>query len=401
MPIPSRPTRPAPALLLAIAFALFVWAPTARAQNAPDYEPPPDYEPAPTPQPQPEPQPEPEPVPPADPPGRLPADFFGIVSEDLIYMSDRDRKATLRLQRLAGIRVLRQTLRWSEVERSPGRFDFSAFDALVADAARQGIAVLPILMDTPSFRLPSRASGRGFHPPRRTSHFARFAIAAVKRYGPAGTLWSDNPRLARRPIRAWQIWNEPNLKPYWPQGPNARAYTRLLRAAYMSIKRRDRRAEIVAGGLPNSRSGVPLVTYTKAMYRAGAKRYFDTFAVHPYGRTSRDAHALVVAVRRVMDRSRDRRAKLWVTEFGWSDVGPPSAFRAGRVGQATQIRAALIRLARSRKSLRLRGAILYNWRDGLPYAGFDFWGLHTGLVRVSGGRKPAYFAFKRTLRQLR
>jgi len=205
-------------------------------------------------------------------------------------------------------------------------------------------------------------------------------------------------------IRAWQIWNEPNLRAYWPRGPNPRSYTRLLRAARKGIKRADRGAEIVTAGLPNSRlATISYSRFISRMYRSGGRRAFDTLAIHPYAPTAGGAVRLVRRVRRLMNRHGDRRGRLWVTEIGWATGGPPSRFRTSRRGQARRIGAALRSLYRARKRLRLRGVIYYNWHDLKPYPPLyqDFFGLHTGLLDSRDGAKPSLGSFGRAARRMR
>jgi hypothetical protein len=92
---------------------------------------------------------------------------------------------------------------------------------------------------------------------------------------------------------------------------------------------------------------------------------------------------------------------MWVTELGWSDVGPGSPFRAGKKGQAKRVGQAIAALKRSATSLNLRGFFYFAWRDGAVYhGGHDFWGLHTGLLRKNGSRKPAFAAFKKAVAKL-
>ena len=91
----------------------------------------------------------------------------------------------------------------------------------------------------------------------------RFARKLVRRYGPRGSLWRQNPGVKKVPIRSWQIWNEPNLRVYWCGRPRARAYVQMLRVVGKSIHRVHKRAEIVTAGLPPSElSGtIPLPRY--------------------------------------------------------------------------------------------------------------------------------------------
>src|SRR5436305_3612067 len=177
-------------------------------------------------------------------------------------------------------------------------------------------------------------------PPRRNSDFAKFAAAAVRRYGSSGSFWSAHPEIPYFPIVSWQVWNEPNIPNFWRSGPNAREYVALLRAAGSAIHHADQNAEVVAAGLPNSNLGVPFLDYLGRMYRAGARGTFDTLAIHPYAQSAGGLLALVEEARRVMDRHGDH-ARLWVTEFGWSTGGDASAFRVSRKGQAGRVSEAL------------------------------------------------------------
>jgi hypothetical protein len=347
--------------------------------------------------------------PPAEPPSACPVGaprgsgiFVGLASEDVFAGGPRYRSCELDAQRSAGVDIVRQSFDWAAIERLPGRYDFSFYDRYVGDLARHRIRVLPILFNAPSFRTPRRRR-RGTYPPRRYSDLGRFGAVLVRRYGPRGSFWRRHRGLPRMSVRAWQIWNEPNLPVYWPTGPSPRQYTRLLKAAAKRIKRADRRAEIVTAGLPESRLGTPLKRFVSGMYRAGAKRWFDTLAINPYARTPRGVAKLVRATRRLMNARGDRRGRIWVTEFGWATGGPRHRFRVSRAGQAARVRATLRTLYRSRRRYRLRGAVYYNWRDAKPYPPLfqDFFGLHTGLLDLSGRDKPALASFRRVARRMR
>ncbi len=331
--------------------------------------------------------------------------FLGLVSEDAFALTTpADRDATLARISSAGAGTLRQTLDWSIAEPTRGHFDWSLYDAWMTSTAKAHLHVLPILFNPPAWASskPKRNAKRGTYPPRRNSDFARFAAAAVGRYGPTGAFWSEHPELPKVPVRAWQVWNEPNLPAYWQPKLSARKYVALLRAASKAIKKADRRATVVTGGLPQSRLGIPLATYVRQMYAAGARSAFDALAVNPYARTPGGVLGFLRRVRREMDRHHDRNGKLWATEIGWSDRGPKGAFRLGAKGQASAIRRTIPALWHARRSLKLQGVIYFNWRDAPPYpGGKDFWGLHTGLLRMDGTPKPAYDAFKAAAQRLR
>jgi hypothetical protein len=333
----------------------------------------------------------------------VPRDFVGVAADDVFAGDPAYRTHTLHTQRSVGVGLIRQTFDWSSIETAPGHYDLSVYDAYVASAAAHRVRVLPILFNPPGFR--RRASGRATCPPRRLATMAAFARTLVERYGPRGSLWRERPDVPRTPIRSWQIWNEPNLGIYWCNRPNPRAYARMLRVVGTAIRRSDRRAEVVTAGLPPSKlqSAIPIARYLRRLYRAGAKRWFHTLAINSYAKNRRELRDLLRSTRRLMNRARDRRGRIWLTEVGWGDSGPSHRFIVGRAGQAARIRSSFAYIRRGRARLRLRGVVYYSWRDLRPYPPHyrDLWGLHTGLLDVNGNPKPAFWAFSRAVRALR
>src|SRR5215217_5873016 len=75
--------------------------------------------------------------------------FFGL---NWAALRDRDwsRKDASNLDR-SGAKTVRWSMFWARIERSSGRFDWTAPDRVVGDLAGKGIKVLPILSGTPSW----------------------------------------------------------------------------------------------------------------------------------------------------------------------------------------------------------------------------------------------------------
>jgi polysaccharide biosynthesis protein PslG len=335
-------------------------------------------------------------------PAQPPADFVGVVSEDLFASSRAQRLRKLERQRRAGIRLLRQTFHWNQIETRPGRFDFRTYDDYMADVARRRMHVLPILFNPPEFRSSAPRTGRrrGTYPPRNAAAMAKFAAVLARRYGPGGSFWRERPHLPRVAIGSWQIWNEPNLPVYWASGPDPAAYTRLLRTVGQAIKRVDPHAEIVSAGLPESDLGMPFEEFVEGMERANAASAYDVLAVHAFATDAGGAIEAVAAARRLLERG-DDDAPIWVTEIGWASGGPRSPFTVGEKGQAGRLRALLAGLAAQRRELGVRGVVYYDWKDARPFpGGKDFFGLHTGLLTIDGRAKPALAAFTRAARQI-
>jgi hypothetical protein len=332
---------------------------------------------------------------PAD--ARVPRGFVGITADDVFAGDDNYRTTNLNAMAAIDIETIRQVFDWSTIERRRGVYDFSYHDEYVAKASAHGLQILPVLFNPPAFRRPTR--GDAACPPRRMASFARFAKAVVRRYGRRGTLWKQRPQVPKNAITAYQIWNEPNLKVYWcNRRPNARRYVAMLRRVGRAIKRVDRRAHILTAGMPPSklRTAVPIERYIARMYRAGARRHFDSLAINSYAKDRAQLRGLLRSMRRLMNRHGDRRGAIWITELGWGDAGPEHRFNVGPEGQARRIAQAFALIKKLRRPLRLSGVVYYRWRDAAPYPPNyeDQWGLHTGLLDVNGGVKRAFDAFK-------
>jgi hypothetical protein len=328
-------------------------------------------------------------------------DFIGITAEDVFAGDESYRSSNLQAQSALGIGLLRQTFDWARIETAPGQYDLSYHDAYVASAAAHGITILPILFNPPQFHAGGRA-GRAACRPRSNATMAAFAQALVRRYGPNGTLWAERPDVRKLPIRSWQIWNEPNLRIYWCNRPNAKQYVSMLRTVGRAIKQVDRRAHIVTAGLPPSKlSGtVPLTKYVTQLYKAKGAKYFDSLAINSYAKDHRELGRLLTSIRKLMNAKRDRRGKIWITELGWGDKGPRHRFIVGENGQANRISKSLALVRAKRRKLGLRGVVYFSWRDAPPYPpNFDdLWGLHTGLLDRNGSPKKGFHVFSRRVK---
>ena len=322
-----------------------------------------------------------------------PAPFFGVVSEDVLAGDSAYRARTLAQQRAAGVGLIRQTFHWDRIERSPGRYDFREYDAYMSAVSRAGIEVLPILFTPPPFRARG-GSARGTYPPDDPGAMGAFAAQLVRRYGPNGSFWSSNPGVPKHPIRAWQVWNEPNLPVYWPAGPDPAEYVRLLAAVSAAVKRIDPGAAIVSAGLSETSHGTPFDDFVRGMFNSGGDDALDIFALHAF---AGDAPGSIAAAEHARELLTDvgSEAPIWITEIGWASGGPASPFTVNPAQQAARVRAALSSFSRRRHELGLHGVIYFNWRDAPVYpGGQDFFGLHTGLLDIAGRPKPALGAYR-------
>ncbi|NJN66143.1 MAG: hypothetical protein HC884_05225 [Chloroflexaceae bacterium] len=232
-----------------------------------------------------------------------------------------------------GVDVVRIDIHWAWIEVfGPGQAGWNPqqierLTTFLQAAQARDIAVLAVVTETPCWAStdPARvctATERSYdwrYPPADPQDFAHFLTALAQEYG-------DD-------IDYWEIWNEPNIEPFWAN-PDAAAYTALLQAAYPALKTHDPQAPVLAGSLApwNGSAEVPdVLTYLDRMYAAGAKGYFDALSYHPYTdgmepswydtRWPMNSYAVSVpAVRERMLQAGDTNP-IWLTESGWTTVG--------------------------------------------------------------------------------
>jgi hypothetical protein len=348
----------------------------------------------------------------ADAERRVPQDWLGVTVDRAFSPADAGEWNRMVA---AGVETVRTRFLWAQLQpyrtaqevpaADAPRFtvqegvptDFSATDAIVIAAAERRVTVLPVVEWAPGWA--AARQGAFGAPPARPEDVSRVFRALAARYGPRGSLWQERPSLPRRPIRRWQVFNEPNLKGFWPIRPFAPSYVVTLRAAARGIRAVDRSATVVLAGLTGESW-----TALRSLYRAGARGSFDAVSIHPY--TARPADVLRIAryMRRVMARHGDRRLPIWVTELSWPAAAgrlaePPPWAAATDTRQARLLRQGIRRLVRARKRLRIGSVYWYTWLSVEGKSWFDY----SGLRRVRRGQRvdtPALRAFRRTARRL-
>jgi len=329
----------------------------------------------------------------------VPRDWLGVTVDGPVIDASDEYAGEWPLMAGNGVATVRVAFYWTQGQRlAPGAVDFSAYDGAVLAAAREGITVLPVIFSAPAW---ARADADDpASPPRDPADYARFLSALVGRYGPQGSLWVEHPEIEPRPIRAWQIWNEPNLRGYWSQQPFAEGYVELLEAARSALKAADPQARTILAGLPNGWAAL------RQVYRAGGRRHFDVAAIHPYTARPQRVPRFLREARRVMRRFGDRRKPLWVTEVSWpaakGKVRDPIGIATTERGQARRLALGLTALALARRKLRVGRVYWYTWLSAESDQSVFSW---SGLRRLrSDGTvvsAQALKAFRRTSRKLR
>lgn len=336
---------------------------------------------------------------------RVPQGFFGVMwDRDGTSAPEATQDQQWGLMASSGVESVRTVFSWERAQPDPGSpVGFAATDPVVARAARHGQRLLPVVLWAPDWaRLyPERAAS----PPAFEDKYAAYLTALIGRYGPEGSFWSEHPELPRRPVRDWQIWNEPHLDSYWltPDGPWAPGYTKLLKASYKAVHAADSGAKVVAGALADF-----AWRHIAKVYDQKGGRYFDVAAMNFFSARPRNVLKGLRYFRRAMREHHQGRKPIWLTEVTWPAAKGRDKPRARwqkpwiqtdagiarRVGQVYKL------LAHERRRLGLGRVYWYTWASDFNAGDlFDFGGLN----RYENGAfeaRPALTAYRKSARRL-
>jgi polysaccharide biosynthesis protein PslG len=284
-----------------------------------------------------------------------------------------------RMQRV-GVESARTNFIWGFAqEQENGPIDFQRTDNLTWLAASHDIELLPTVVIAPNW---ARERKRQYSPPKSRHAYARYLTALIERYGPKGTFWPEHPELTKRPIRTWQLWNEPNLYFYWPvKGDWAEGYGKLVRTSYKAIKNADPGAKVVLAGLTNRSWSALERLYEKGDIHGA----FDIAALHPFTPKPKGVVEIVRRFHAVMAKHGDGGKPVWATEIGLPaarghDTDPAGDLATTNRGMArflTDTYAALT-AARRTRATRVDRAYWYTWASG--YKSKDPWD-YAGLLK--------------------
>ncbi len=337
---------------------------------------------------------------------RLPAGFIGVNADGPLFDDPNvDLPKELGRIRASGVAQLRAVFDWASAQPTgPESTDLTRYDALVGSAARRGLKVLPIVIHAPDWAADTSAGPGYGAPPKNPADYAAFLQTLVRRYGPVGTFWSENPSIPRTPIRSWQLWNEPNIPRFWTVQPFAAPYAALLKAADAALAIADPQAKVVLAGITNGFES-PSWEALDGLYRAGARGHFDLIAIHPYTGTSARVIETLRRVRAAARRHGGGRTPIVLTELSWSSGGGGRkgvTWDTTEVGQANRLRLVFEQVAKYRVALGITSASWYTWLS--PEAGpAQGWEFFAGLNRMQDGKvvaKPALQALRLVIRRL-
>jgi polysaccharide biosynthesis protein PslG len=213
---------------------------------------------------------------------------------------------------------VRTAVRWDLVEpNSADQDDWTKVDRIVDDATADHLSLILDITGTPQWARAADATTNVQFPPDLQT-YATFTGKIAQRY--------------KGKVAAYELGNEPNhVKSF--ATPDPKLYEQVLQLSYPLIKAADPGTKVLTGGLggTTAKGVIGGDEYLEALYKAGAKPYFDGVSYHPYTYPllpSDDSGARswsrMLHARQVMVDNGDADKQIWVTEYGAPTGGPGS-----------------------------------------------------------------------------
>jgi len=301
--------------------------------------------------------------------------YFGICAGALFHAAIEDiptaGKRRLVQSRLTGAVWGRNDFWWSVIEPENDKFDWRKADLAVKTYEEAGLKLLIILCYASAW------SGRAPDTAEEIANFADYAYHMVQRY--------------KDRVKYWEIWNEPNIAPFWVPDPRPEKYYALLKEAYKAIKKADPEAVVI--GCCTAGTALPFI---ECVLRLGGGQYMDALSIHPYQAGSAEVGSEFGKIKelvRIMVKYKVNKP-IWITEMGWTSIDRESERR-----QANYV----VRLYATAMSGE------YNkWVKRVYYFNQTDWGPrwrpkggHWGLAYSDSTPKPALVAYHTTAYYLR
>lgn len=300
----------------------------------------------------------------------------------------------------AGVGTVRLNMYYGTITVNPKKYDWKTQDAAFIPAAKAGIRIIPTFYGYKKTGGPNlfRFGSSDWNV------YTKFIKETVKRYGPGGTLWKENPGIPYMPVISYGVWNEPNFlfNNNHQKRVDVENYAQVLVGMSRSIKKIDPSAIVSVGGLANAQNSTKLEGVSGANFLTRLYNYpevrssFDAVSFHPYSSTVKGMADSIEEIRGIMNSNGDTNKPLYITEVGWATGGRTGGLVVSPAEQAANLTQAMNWFKANRARLRIPVVAWYFWKD-VPkdaiYGGQNMWYHNAGLLDINGAPKPAWYAF--------
>ncbi|MCX7718465.1 MAG: beta-galactosidase [Candidatus Sumerlaeaceae bacterium] len=302
-----------------------------------------------------------------------PDSWLGLNAIGFFHRPDahEDLQRRFALLKELGVKWERTDFWWNVVEPEEGKWDFSTADRGVAMLRENGVQMFPILCYGAGWR-----NTEGPSTEEEREEWGRYVETVVQRY--------------KGHAQYWEVWNEPNILPFWRPVPDPAAYAALLKVTAERARKANPQVRLVAF----TTAGFDLPFIERVLQLAGTD-CFDAVSYHFY-RAKNPEELTVEEVdkfRLVLERF-GKRCPIWVTEMG---VTTDFAEGVSEELQGVNLVRQILLLA----GAGVERVFPFTLRDNPSDPGGE-WGTKLGLVTLTDDwrRKPGFFAFQTLVREL-
>jgi hypothetical protein len=122
-----------------------------------------------------------------------------------------------------GFGTVRQRFPGARSRRPPAQYDWARWDRIVAAVHDADLDLIAVVDTSPAWARPDNDADDIWAPPADPADYAAFLRALAIRYGGR--------------ITAYQIWDQPNIAPYWSAGEiDPAGYVALLKSASQALR---------------------------------------------------------------------------------------------------------------------------------------------------------------------
>lgn len=270
-------------------------------------------------------------------------DGFGVN----IHFTD-PKPGEMQLLADSGVRWIRTDLVWLRTEVKKGQYDFSAYDRLLDHLERHRLRAILIL----DYGNPLYDGGFSPHTDAGRQAFARWAVAAVKHFHGRDIVW--------------EMYNEPNILPFWTPRPNVDDYIKLAQTVGQAIHRVYPQEVIIGPALAGSVDKRGRREFLEACFKAGLLEDWSAVSIHPYRITrpetvARDYRQLRLLIAQYAPQG--KQVPIISGEWGYPSS---TVWRQGKVIDATTQAKYLARQWLNNVANEIPLSMWYDWQNDGP-----------------------------------
>lgn len=298
------------------------------------------------------------------------ATYFGMNGVGFFHHPEEKYNAQRwRLMRELGVQWDRSDFFWGSMESKPGKWDFAKSDEGMRIYREHGIQMFPILDYGAAWHDGNAPTGEA-----QLAEWGEYVSRVVSRY--------------KGYANYWEVWNEPNILPFWRPQPDAEAYAKLLRVTAEKARAANPEVKLVGFALADLDAD-----YFERVLELAGTDCFDAASYHFYRIDQPELRTpdQIGEFRLILERF-GKKCPLWVTEMG------VTTYLKG--GASEELQAVYL----MRQILLCIGSGVervfpFCLVDNLSDPGGE-WGEQLGLTDLQYRKKPAFEAYRTMIAEL-